>query len=160
MDQVPHVRFQDTIRTERVSGPRARRVPTDRVVATRVREGGEEAWWISRRGGAPSSRDTRAACSLWSEACSGELFAAGRSSILSVDARACEGVLLRVAAGQAKRLSTKQLLVHGAMRSYGVEMQSVPRAANLITNLVGGREFKGGIWRVACHTLKALSVYA
>lgn len=57
-----------------------------------------------------------------------ELLGEDRSTLLSVDASACKEMLFCTCAGKAKHLKTKQLLVQGAIQSYGVEVKKDPLA--------------------------------
>lgn len=57
-----------------------------------------------------------------------EAFGEDRIMTFNADVRACKGMLLRTGTGKVNRSITEQLLVLGAMRSYGVVVQRVPRA--------------------------------
>ena len=50
---------------------------------------------------------------------------------LKVDSSACRGMLLRHGSGRVKHLSTKQLWVQEAVRSFGIDVQKVPRETNV-----------------------------
>lgn len=68
-----------------------------------------------------------------------ELFEERLPFRISVDASACKGMLLRTGAGKIKHISTKQLWAQGAIASFGIEVQKIPRsinAADLLTHLV------------------------
>ena len=50
--------------------------------------------------------------------------------IAHTDASACRGMLLRSGVGRSKHLTTKQLRAQGAVASYGVDIEKIPRAVN------------------------------
>ena len=50
--------------------------------------------------------------------------------IAYTDASACRGMLLRSGVGRIKHLTTKQLWAQGAVASYGVVIEKIPRAVN------------------------------
>lgn len=84
-----------------------------------------------------------------------ELFPDERSTIISVEANACNGMLLRTAAGKVERLSTKQLWVQGAIQSNGMEAQEAPRAENasgISAHPMGGVRIEGGPPWMEYHT--------
>lgn len=71
--------------------------------------------------------------------------------VLKVGASACNGMLLRAGTRGVKRLSTRQLWVQGAIHSYGLEVQKVPRtntASDVLTCQVGESELKLGFRRM------------
>lgn len=56
-----------------------------------------------------------------------QIFAEDRNTILNANATTCKGMLLREGAGKLKFMNTKQLWAQGASKTYGVEVQKVPR---------------------------------
>lgn len=56
-------------------------------------------------------------------------------TVLSVDANAGKGTLLRTGAGNAKHPRTKELSAQGGIKSYGAKAQKVPRAENAVESL-------------------------
>lgn len=55
-----------------------------------------------------------------------------RNMTLSVDARACKGMLLRNVMGEVKHLSTQnQLWVQGAIQNYSLEVLEAPRTEDV-----------------------------
>ena len=67
---------------------------------------------------------------------------------LYVDSSACKGIVLRHGAGKVKHLTTKQLWVQGAVRTYGVEVIKVPRernAADVLTHDVAKSSMMAGL---------------
>ena len=62
---------------------------------------------------------------------------------LYIDASACRGMLLRKGVGRTKHLCTTQLWAQGAVESYNVQIEKIPRAQNcadLLTHLVSRPE--------------------
>ena len=59
-----------------------------------------------------------------------ELFGCELACRLFTDASACKGMLLRQGSGKIKHLSTKQLWAQGAIQSYGISVEKIPRALN------------------------------
>lgn len=83
-----------------------------------------------------------------------ELFCEDRGGVLSVDATACNGMLLRTGTGKVEHLTTKQLWVQRTIQSYGVEVQKLPRAStasDILTHAVGESELREGLHRMGYH---------
>ena len=59
-----------------------------------------------------------------------EFFGCEPACRLFTDASACKGMLLRQGSGKIKHLSTKQLWAQGAIQSYGISVEKIPRALN------------------------------
>ena len=59
-----------------------------------------------------------------------EFFGCEPACRLFTDARACKGMLLRQGSGKNQALSTKQLWAQGAIQSYGISVEKIPRALN------------------------------
>lgn len=68
-----------------------------------------------------------------------ELFGEHRKATLILGASACKGMLLRIGTGKVKHLTTTELWIQGAIQSYGVEVQKVPRAATAMDVLTTQR---------------------
>lgn len=78
--------------------------------------------------------------------------------IISVDAFAWKGVLLRTSGGKVKGLRTKQLRVLG----YSVETKNIPSADNvsdIVTHPVGESEVNEGLRRVEHHFAESAGVF-
>lgn len=85
------------------------------------------------------------------------LFAERRSTILSVVATACKGVLLRTGAGRVKHLSTNQFWIRLAIKSSGIEVQNVPcanNASDVLADTVAESDLREGLQRMRYHTPK------
>ena len=59
-----------------------------------------------------------------------EFFGCEPACRLFTDASACKGMLLRQGSRKIKHLSTKQLWAQGAIQSYGISVEKIPRALN------------------------------
>lgn len=91
-----------------------------------------------------------------------EHFLEDRGVVLSVDASACKGMLLRTRTGNVKHLSTKQLWAQGAIQSCGMETQKVPRASNapdVLAHALGESDLREGLHTMGYHTPKEWSVH-
>lgn len=83
-----------------------------------------------------------------------ELFGEARSTLLSMDASTCKGMLLRTGVGKAKRLSVNHHWAQGAGQSDSVEEHKVPRAGNafdIMPPLLGEPESNQGLRRLGYH---------
>jgi hypothetical protein len=77
-----------------------------------------------------------------------EMFRVSPRIVLHIDASACEGILLRQGAGRVKHLTTKQLWVQGAVKTYGIDVDKVPRRINssdILTHPVSSAELTQGL---------------
>lgn len=73
---------------------------------------------------------------------------------LHVDASACRGMLLRQGAGKVKHLTTKQLWVQGAIKTYSIEVKKIPReqnSADILTHPVSAPDLKQGLMYMRCR---------
>ena len=52
-------------------------------------------------------------------------------NVHSVDACACKGIMIRTGAGKVKHLSTRQLWIQEANRTYGIQIIKIPRDDNV-----------------------------
>ena len=83
-----------------------------------------------------------------------DFFGAEPTIRLLTDASACKGMLLRQGCGRIKHLSTKQLWAQGAIQSYSVQVEKIPRVANsadALTHSVSNREMLDHLWRIGFH---------
>jgi hypothetical protein len=77
-----------------------------------------------------------------------EVFRKQVNMTLHVDANACRGILLRHGAGKVKHLTTKQLWVQGAIKSYNIQVEKVPReqnSADVLTHPTNANDLETGL---------------
>ena len=71
------------------------------------------------------------------------------------DSSACKGTILRRGSGKVKHLTTKQLWVQGAVRAHEIDIQKIPREANIadmLTNGVNKREMSDAMRKMGYHS--------
>lgn len=86
-----------------------------------------------------------------------EFFEEDRATTLSVNARACKGMVLRSRVGEVQHLSTKQLWVQCAMQTSVVDEQealAAESASDILTHQVGKSDLRLGFRRMEYHTPK------
>ena len=71
------------------------------------------------------------------------------------DSSACKGMILRRGSGKVKHLTTKQLWVQGAVRAHEIDIQEIPREANIadmLTHAVNKREMSDAMRMLGYHS--------
>ena len=73
---------------------------------------------------------------------------------LNVDASACKGMVMRSGRGRVKHLSMKQLWIQGAVESWNIRVNKIPRSANCadcLTHISSHNDAKDQLTRMGYH---------